>query len=85
MPSDLSGGGRESPGIGLRRQAREHVLQIGIRIRPARCADWIRLMIAAAFRPPCSELANSQFERQAAQGRNWCLSLGGSFGSLSAR
>lgn len=32
MPSDLSEGGGKSPDIGLRRQAREHVLQIGIRI-----------------------------------------------------
>jgi hypothetical protein len=44
----------------LRRQARQHNLQVGIRIVPLFRADWIKLMIAAARLPLRSDPGKSQ-------------------------
>lgn len=55
----------------LRRQPRQHVFHIGIRIMPIEPCDWIKLMIAAARLPLRKEPANSQFERPMVYGRIW--------------
>jgi hypothetical protein len=53
----------------LRRQAREHLLQISIRIMSILRADGIRLIVAAARLLLRINPANNQFERPSAHGR----------------
>lgn len=56
----------------LRRQACEHVLQIGIRIMPIQPRRLDQLMIAAARFPLRSDRAKSQFYVQEPKGGSGC-------------
>lgn len=55
----------------LRRQMREHVLQVSIRIMTIQPCRLIKLMIAAARLPLRSDPVKSQFLRPNAQDRIW--------------